>query len=144
MKYIVVLARVLFSLIFLASAPGHFTQQYVAYAAASGVPFAGILVPFAGLLAIAGGLSVLLGFKAKYGAWLLGLFLIPVTFTMHSFWSVADPGAAIMQRVMFMKNISILGGTLMIAYFGSGPLSLDAVLEAHHLRRHDTAHHVPA
>jgi putative oxidoreductase len=29
---------------------------------------------------------------------------------------------------MFMKNLSIMGGALLIAYFGAGPMSLDARL----------------
>jgi len=59
------------------------------------------------------------------GALLLVLFLVPVTFTMHNFWAVQDPMMALMQQAMFMKNLSMLGGALLIAYFGSGPASLD-------------------
>jgi putative oxidoreductase len=91
-----------------------------------GVPMAGLLVPISGILAVAGGLSVVLGFHARVGAWLLVLFLVPVTLMMHAFWSVPEPQAAQMQMVSFMKNLSMLGGALMIAYFGAGPLSLDA------------------
>lgn len=29
---------------------------------------------------------------------------------------------------MFLKNVTMLGGALLISYFGAGPLSLDAVL----------------
>jgi putative oxidoreductase len=45
---------------------------------------------------------------------------------MHKFWTVHDPVMAQMQMVMFMKNLAILGGALLITQFGSGPLSLDA------------------
>jgi uncharacterized membrane protein YphA (DoxX/SURF4 family) len=31
-----------------------------------------------------------------------------------------------MQQGMFMKNLAMLGGLLLVAYFGAGPLSLDA------------------
>jgi putative oxidoreductase len=125
MRYAVLLGRILYSAIFLSSAPGHFTAGTIAYAAAKGVPFASILVPFSGILAFLGGLSVLLGYKARYGAWLLVLFLVPVTAMMHPFWNLADPMAARIQYIMFMKNVSMLGGALLIAYYGSGPLSLD-------------------
>jgi len=54
------------------------------------------------------------------------LFLIPVTFMMHKFWTVSDPMMAQIQMVMFMKNVSMLGGALLISYFGAGPFSLDA------------------
>jgi len=78
-----------------------------------------------GLLALAGGVSVILGYKARVGAWLLVLFLVPVTLTMHAFWAVQDPMMAQMQQAMFLKNLSMIGGALMIAYHGPGPLSLD-------------------
>ena len=66
--------------------------QLVKYAAGSGVPLPGLLVPLSGLLATAGGLSVLLGYRARLGAWALVLFLIPVTLIMHAFWKATDPG----------------------------------------------------
>jgi uncharacterized membrane protein YphA (DoxX/SURF4 family) len=44
---------------------------------------------------------------------------------IHNFWTVADPMARQMQYLNFIKNVSILGAALMIAYFGSGPLSID-------------------
>jgi len=85
-----------FVLIFLMSGPLHFSKQEVAYAAAQGVPWPSILVPFSGVLAFAGGLSILLGYRAKLGAWLLVIFLIPVTIMMHNFWAVprSDDGAS--------------------------------------------------
>jgi len=107
------------------SGPGHFTRKSIGYAAAHGVPLASLAVPISGVLAIIGGLSILLGYKSKYGAWLLVVFLVPVTLIMHRFWGVADPMTAMMQQVNFMKNLSMLGAALLIAYFGSGPLSLD-------------------
>jgi uncharacterized membrane protein YphA (DoxX/SURF4 family) len=46
-------------------------------------------VPLAGVLSIVGGFSILLGYRAKVGAWLIVLFLIPVTVLMHKFWGIA-------------------------------------------------------
>jgi putative oxidoreductase len=127
MKYLPLLGRILFAFIFLKAAPSHFTKGTIAYAAGQGVPLAFILVPISGLLAFAGSLSILLGYKAKWGAWLIVLFLVPVTLTMHKFWGLSDPMAAMMQQVNFMKNMAILGGALFLTYFGSGPLSLDCL-----------------
>jgi putative oxidoreductase len=45
---------------------------------------------------------------------------------MHRFWGVADPQVAALQRVMFMKNLSMAGAALMLMYYGSGPMSLDS------------------
>jgi putative oxidoreductase len=78
------------------------------------------------LLALVGGVSVILGYHAKLGALMLLVFLVPVTLVMHKFWGIADPQMATMQRINFMKNLSLCGGCLMIMYFGSGPYSLDS------------------
>jgi putative oxidoreductase len=123
---IALLGRLLFALIFLMSAPMDFSSQTIAYAASQGVPFASIAVPLAGVIALAGGLSVLLGYRARIGAWLIVLFLAAVTPMMHNFWAVADPTMHQMQFIMFLKNLSMLGGALLISQTGAGPWSLDA------------------
>ena len=123
---IALLGRFLFVLIFLMSGPRHFMSQTISYAASQGVPLASIAVPFSGILALAGGLSILLGYRARIGAWLIVLFLAAVTPMMHKFWGVTDPMMFQMQFVMFMKNVSMLGGALLITQIGSGPWSLDA------------------
>lgn len=123
---VVVLGRFFFALIFVMAGANHFNKQTIGYAASQGVPLAAILVPLAGVLAITGGLSILLGYRAKLGAWLIVLFLVPVTFMMHKFWGVQDPMMAQVQMIMFMKNMSMLGGALLISHFGAGPFSLDA------------------
>jgi len=123
---VVVLGRFFFALIFLIAAPNHFTRPTIAFSASQGVPLASIAVPLSGVLAIAGGLSILLGYRAKLGAWLIVLFLIPVTLMLHKFWTVQDPMMAQIQMILFMKNVSMLGGALLISQFGAGPFSLDA------------------
>jgi len=123
---VLLLGRLLFVLIFFMAGPNHFSKQTIAFAASQGVPFASFTVPLSGVLALAGGLSVLLGFRAKIGASLIALFLIPVTLMMHKFWTVHDAMMVQMQMVMFMKNAAILGGALIISQFGAGPMSLDA------------------
>jgi putative oxidoreductase len=122
---VVLAGRVLFSFLFIKSSLGHFSSQTIAYAASQGVPLASIVVPISGVLALAGGLSILLGYRARLGAWLIALFLVPVTFMMHKFWTVADPMMAQMQQIMFMKNMTMLGAALLISQLGAGPLSLD-------------------
>jgi putative oxidoreductase len=126
MRYITLAGRVLYSAIFIVASFGHFSKQEIGYAAQQGVPMAGLLVPASGLIALAGGLSILLGYRVRIGAWLLVLFLVPVTVMMHNFWAVKDPMMAQMQMAMFLKNVSMLGGALLISQFGAGPLSLDA------------------
>jgi len=123
---VVVLGRFLFALIFLMAGANHFNKQTIGYAASQGVPLASIAVPLSGVVAIAGGLSILLGYRAKIGAWLIVLFLVPVSLMMHKFWTVTDPMMAQIQMILFMKNVSMLGGALLITQLGAGPFSLDA------------------
>ena len=125
MKYIVLLGRILYSLMFLNSGLFLFSGMAAGYASSKGVPLASFLVPFSGVMAVVGGLLIVLGYKAKLGAWLIIAFLIPVTFIMHAFWKETDPNQTQMQISNFLKNISMLGGAFLITWFGAGPLSLD-------------------
>jgi putative oxidoreductase len=88
------------------------------------MPMASVVVPISGAIAILGGLSIALGYKARWGARLIILFLVPVTLTMHAFWKAGDSQAAKMQQTMFMKNVSMPGAALLITQIGSGPASL--------------------
>src|ERR1039458_5007031 len=76
---LVLLGRLFFALIFVIAGLNHFSGQTIAYDASKGVPLASIAVPFSGVIALAGRLSILLGYRAKIGAWLLVLFLACVT-----------------------------------------------------------------
>lgn len=125
MSFVALLGRICFSVVFILASFGHFSKETIAFAEAAGVPMANILVPLSGVLALVGGLSILLGYKARIGAWLIVLFLIPVTLHMHRFWGIDDPAVAMLEQIMFLKNLSMLGGALLIAYFGAGPLSID-------------------
>lgn len=125
-RHLVPLGRLFFTGIFLWTLPAHFAPETVGYAAQKGVPLASLAVPLSGVLAFAGGSSVLLGYRARLGAWLLVLFLAPVTVVMHDFWAIEDPASAGLEWAMFSKNLALLGAALLIAYFGAGPWSLDA------------------
>ena len=128
--------RFLYSIIFLISGFTHFTSGSVSYAAQKGSPMPDILVPVSGLIAIVGSLSVMLGFHARVGALFLIIFLVPVTFLMHHFWNVADPAMAQMQMIHFFKNISMIGGATLVAFYGAGPVSLDLMRGRRNRRVH--------
>jgi putative oxidoreductase len=125
MKIVVPLGRLLFTMIFLPTIVTHFSSSTIQYAASAGVPIPQILVPLSGVIAFLGGMSILLGYKARTGACLLIVFLIPVTLFMHHFWTFQDPTMHQMQKVNFMKNLSMIGAALLISYFGSGPYSIE-------------------
>lgn len=114
------ISRVLLSALFIMSGINKIlnpvaTQQYMA---SFGMPLTGLLLIAAIVIELAGGLSVLLGYKARWGAIALVIFLIPATLIFHT--NFADQ----MQTIQFMKNLAILGGLLMIIQYGSGAIAL--------------------
>jgi putative oxidoreductase len=118
--------RFFFSILFIIAGFGHFSDSTITYAQNYGVPYVALLVPLSGLLAIFGGLSILLGYRARIGAWALVVFLVPVTLAMHAFWTVDNPANYQIQMSMFMKNLALLGGAFTYAYFGSGAYSVES------------------
>ncbi|MEK6570908.1 MAG: DoxX family protein, partial [Bacteroidota bacterium] len=109
-KFIPLVGRILLSAILLMSGLGKIinfigTQQYMA---AYGMPLTGFFLVCAIILEVVGGLSVLLGYKARWGALALVIFLIPVTLLFHTKFSDQ------VQMIMFMKNMAILGGLLLV------------------------------
>lgn len=126
MKFLTLLGRIIFGGYFLSSGINHFleTQMMSGYAASKGVPMPTIAVLVAGALIVAGGALVLLGYKVRWAAWLIILFLVPVTFMMHNFWAV-DPEMKQSEMINFMKNIGLIGASLMIAGVRSWPLGLE-------------------
>jgi putative oxidoreductase len=118
-RALVIFGRAFFSLIFIMSSFKHFDGSMVGYAAGAGVPIPEVMVPLSGALALLGGLSVFFGVRPRAGGWLLIGFLVPVTVMMHRFWGLDDPQAAMQQQIHFMKNLSMLGGAMLIAAFGA-------------------------
>jgi len=118
--------RILLSVVFLVS--GFFKiggySQMVPYSASKGLPMAGVAIACAAVLELAGGLAILIGFQTRIAAWLLFLYLIPVTFIFHNFWAMQ--GAEQQQNMInFLKNVAIMGGLVILATYGAGPYSVD-------------------
>lgn len=74
-----------------------------------------------------GGLMVLLGYRSTLGAMMLLLYWVPVTFIVHDFWIYPQPEMRL-QSILFMKNIAIIGGLLMLVGKGSGRYSIKRLL----------------
>lgn len=125
MGFITLLGRICFAAIFIVKSLEHFSKTAIDQASTAGVPAAAFLVPLAGIVAILGGLSILFGYKARLGAILLILFLIPTTFFMHQFWGQTTTFAQSMHSLCFWKNLALFGTCLMLLNFGAGPWSFD-------------------
>jgi putative oxidoreductase len=79
---------------------------------------------------LVGSVSVILGFKARFGATLLLVFLALATYYFHDFWTFDDPQARQMQTIQFMKNLGLMGAMLFIMANGAGVMSVDAARAA--------------
>jgi putative oxidoreductase len=97
------------------------------YLASKGVGAAGTLILIAGVAEVLGGLAVALGVLTRVGALGLILYLIPTTLIFHAFWAVPTAEQAT-QMANFMKNLSIMGGLLLLVADGPGRYSLDCRL----------------
>lgn len=78
------------------------------------------------VLTFLGGLLVLLGYRAKLGAFFLIIVLVPTTIYFHDFWNSPSEQQQF-QLVEFMKNMAILGGLLMVLANGSGKISIKRI-----------------
>jgi len=124
---LIVVGRVLLALMFILAGYGKLTaiEGTAGYIASGGLPFATALAVIVGLLELVGGLAIAVGFQARWAALALGLFTLAASVLFHKFWAVpADQ--AFVQQLMFMKNLSVTGGLLLLVCFGAGAFSLDA------------------
>jgi putative oxidoreductase len=118
--------RIFLALIFVVSGVGKITGYAgtAAYMASKGLPLVEILLPLTIAVELGGGLLLALGWKARWAALALLLFLIPTTLIFHQFWGI-DPKLAQMQKIHFLKNVAIMGGMLMVLAIGAGAWSVD-------------------
>ena len=124
---LVVTGRVLLALMFILAGFSKLgnLEGTAGYIASGGLPLASVLAVVVGLLELLGGLAIAAGFHARWAALALGLFTLAATLLFHQFWAV-PAGQAMVQQLMFMKNLSVAGGLFIVAALGAGPVSFDA------------------
>ena len=118
------IGRILLVLIFLQSGIGKIGnfEGTAKYMAGHGMPNVTFFLVGAIFFELVGSLTVILGYFTRFGALLLMIFLIPTTLIFHT--NFADP----MQKINFMKNVSMFGGCLILLMAGAGRFSLDCLL----------------
>ena len=118
-KYSSVVARVLLAQIFIMAGiskiSGYAGTQ--GYMDAMGVP--GMLLPLVIILELGSGLAILVGWQTRWTAYALGGFTVIAAIIFHS--NFADQT----HMIMFMKNLALTGGLLLLAEHGAGAFSLD-------------------
>ena len=122
----VVAARVLLSLIFLLAGWSKLTglEGTTAYIGSKGLPMPAVLAVASGLLELVAGIALAVGFKARIAAAVLAAFTLVASLLFHNFWAM--PADQVMvNQLMFMKNLAIVGGLLLVFAYGAGPVSVD-------------------
>jgi putative oxidoreductase len=94
------------------------------YMTAAGLPLVPVLLFFAILIEILGPIMIILGIYTRYTAIIMAGYLILVTPIFHNFWAFHGMERS-MQQTNFLKNLAIIGGLLVLAAHGPGPISLD-------------------
>jgi putative oxidoreductase len=120
----ILIGRILLVLIFLQSGIGKIMnfQGTAEYMAKFGMPYTNFFLIGAIFLELVGSITVITGYYARLGAFLLVIFLIPTTLIFHT--NFPDPN----QQIHFMKNVSMFGGILVLLMVGAGRISLDYLL----------------
>jgi putative oxidoreductase len=128
---VVIAARVLLALMFVLAGFSKFAglEGTAGYIASKGLPLAGLLAIATAALEVVAGLALALGLQARWAAGALALFTLAASFLFHNFWAMpADQ--AFVNQLMFLKNLAVTGGLLMVVAFGAGPASIDARIAA--------------
>ena len=120
------IGRILISAIFLFEATDSilFADKTKMTMAEYGITWNPDFLLYTSIIALAvGAIMLLIGYRIRFGVWLLLLYWLPVTFIVYSFWN--DPHEVQrLHAILFMKNIAIAGGLLMIAAHGGGKYSI--------------------
>ena len=123
---ILVAGRALLSAVFLVAGARKIMiwGAQVGYFTKLGFPAPEFFTVVAILIELGAGLALLVGWRTRWAAWLLALFVLIATFMAHRFWEF-DAAQVANQLNHFLKNVAIIGGLLFVAAFGPGPASVD-------------------
>jgi putative oxidoreductase len=101
------------------------TTVYMASAGLPAIdPLLELLLILTILVELGGGAAIVLGWNTRSATVLIFLFTLLVTLVFHRFWST-PPDEAMTQQLMFMKNVSVMGGLLVLFAFGPGGYAID-------------------
>lgn len=116
-------ARILMPILFIVAGYGKMGDAYAGtqqYMQAMGVP--GFLLPLTILLEFGGGLAILFGFLTRTVALFTAGFTILTALLFHTNFAEG------VNQLMFMKNLTIAGGFIVLAVAGPGGFSIDRIL----------------
>ena len=103
-------------------------SAFAASLASRGVPQSSTWAVIGATVEFVGGIMIVTGFRARPASLLMVLFVIVATGISHRYWEFADAAARRAQESQFFKNLSIIGGLLLLYVCGSGRFGLDTLL----------------
>ncbi|MEM8707799.1 MAG: DoxX family protein [Actinomycetota bacterium] len=121
---VMMLGRIIFSALFIGSGVGHLmdTEGSTGYAESKGLgDNSKLLVQISGATFALGGVAMLFGALTDLAALLLAIQVLIIGFMMHAFWKETDEQTKQMEMSMFMKNLAIAGGAIVISGAYGGP-----------------------
>ena len=123
---IILLARVLLMILFILSSWSKLTgfEGTVNYMSSLGAPAPMLAAAIAVIMEFAVGILLILGFYTRPLAFLFALFVLGTALLGHPYWNMVDPERSA-NMTQFQKNMSIVGGLLLLAVSGAGRFSLD-------------------
>lgn len=126
-SYVSALARLLLALMFILSGFGKLTDitGTAGFVASGGIPFPTLVAVGVGVFELVGGIALVVGFQVRLIGLLMALFTLAASVVFHAYWA-APAEQQFITQLLFMKNVSVAGGLLLISALGAGPLSVDA------------------
>jgi putative oxidoreductase len=118
-KFAELAGRILIAAMFLIAGIGKISGYAATqgYMQSQGVP--GVLLPLVIALEVGGAIAIIVGFRTRIVAALLAVFTIAAAAIFHG-------GSDQMQQILFLKNVAIAGGFLLLVARGAGEWSIDA------------------
>lgn len=118
--------RVLLALLFIIAGIGKIGgfEGTVGFIASKGLPVPALLAAGTVALEIVGSVALIVGFKARWAALALAAFTLLATVIFHNYWAMPAEQQTV-QQLMFLKNLGVAGGLLMVFAFGPGRFSVD-------------------
>jgi putative oxidoreductase len=98
-------------------------QSNLQYMNTRHLPIIQVFLAVAAIIEIGGSICLITGYRAREAAFIMFLYMVPLTVLFHNYWAASGMLAG-MQETHFRKNLAIMGGLLMLAYAGPGRWSL--------------------
>lgn len=125
--YVPLIGRIMLAWIFIVMGYSKLTDLSgtAGFIASAGLPLPGVVAVLVGAFEVIAGIALVLGFQVRWAGLLVALFTLATNLVFHAYWSVPAEQQYI-EYLMFLKNLSIAGGMLLVSALGAGALSLDA------------------